>query len=327
MKDKRLPKCVYFSHGAYYLVKKNKWMRLGKDLPAAMSAYGRLMAPSGGMNALIDQTMERAGERCKPNTLKQYGVAGRKIKSAFVEFRPDQVKPLHIVQFLDHYRASPSVANRLRTLLKLAFDLAVMQGLCESNPVYSIPTARENKRDRYLTDDEYRRIWRAASPVLRCIMDICYLTGQRIGDVIKINLADITPEGILFQPEKTTDKAGRGKKLLVAMTPDIESVIARAKALHGPVTRLALFGLKKGGAPRKYSGVADQWKSACQRAGVADAHLHDIRAKALTDAKAQGLNPQALALHSTEAMTIRYLRGLETPTAHGPKMAMKTGKS
>jgi len=48
-----------------------------------------LMAPSGGMNALIDQTLERAVERCKPNTLKQYGVAGRKIESAFVEFRPD----------------------------------------------------------------------------------------------------------------------------------------------------------------------------------------------------------------------------------------------
>ena len=318
-KDPRLPPCVYLKHGAYYLVKKNKWTRLGKDFQEAMTAYGRIIAPTGGMPELIDDTLTRAEDRCKPNTLKQYKVAAGKIKKTFIEFAPHQVKPLHVVQFLDCYRNSPSVANRTRTLLKLAFDLAVLRGLCESNPVLSIPTMRENKRARYLTDEEYLRIWHHAPPVLQCIMDMCYLTGQRIGDILNIRLSDISREGIAFQPEKTTRKDGTGKKVLITMTPDIKDVITRAKTLHGPVTRIALFGLKKGGKPRGYAGVADAWNKATKKAGVTDAHLHDLRAKSLTDAKAQGLDPQQLALHATESMTLRYLRGLETPTAQGPK--------
>lgn len=34
MADRELPKGVYFKHGAYYLVKNNKWTRLGKTLDA-----------------------------------------------------------------------------------------------------------------------------------------------------------------------------------------------------------------------------------------------------------------------------------------------------
>ena len=55
------------------------------------------------------------------------------------------------------------------------------------------------------------------------------------------------------------------------------------------------------------------------KAGLDDIHLHDFRAKAITDANKQGHDPQALAGHTTEAQTVRYLRDKEIPRVYGPR--------
>ncbi len=86
-------------------------------------------------------------------------------------------------------------------------------------------------------------------------MDICYITGQRIGDVLKIRYSDIEDDGISL------------------------------------------------------------WLRATTSAGIEDAHIHDIRAKAATDAKAQGLDSKSLLGHASESAHLRYLRGKETPVA------------
>ena len=71
-------------------------------------------------------------------------------------------------------------------------------------------------------------------------MDMLYLTGQRIGDVLKIKHSDITSEGIFFQQQKT------GTKLMVAMSPDLERTIKAAKELHYCVRGITLFHTHKG---------------------------------------------------------------------------------
>ncbi|WHI52411.1 hypothetical protein P3339_06415 [Microbulbifer sp. MLAF003] len=56
---------------------------------------------------------------------------------------------------------------------------------------------------RYLTDDEYRAIRSKANPNIKLVMDMCYLTAQRISDVLSIQHSDIGKDGIKFQQEKT----------------------------------------------------------------------------------------------------------------------------
>ncbi|WP_222423069.1 hypothetical protein [Thiomonas delicata] len=68
------------------------------------------------------------------------------------------------------------------------------------------------------------------------------------------------------------------------------------------------------------------YKLAAEKAGVNDTTPHDIRAKCLTDAKKQGLDPQALGGHSTMAMTLRYLRQFETTVAQPPQRIRQTPK-
>ena len=310
--DRHLPACVYLKHGAYYLVRAGKWTRLGTTLAEALQEYARLIEPpTGSLSALLDQVLAAASGRVKPTTLHQYQSAAATLRAAFQEFRADQVRPTHVAAFMDHYAGTPNMANRMRSVLKMAFDLAVRTGQCDTNPVLSIARHPEQRRTRYITDTEYQAIHAAAPDALRVIMDLAYLTAQRIGDVLKIREQDLTPDGIQIDQEKT------GRRLLIAWTPDLRAAVAAAKDLHGAARRIYLLG-QHNGRIRSYNGVRDLWERACTRAGIADAHLHDLRAKSLTDAKRQGLDAQHLAGHSTEAMTVRYLRSRERDAVTGP---------
>jgi integrase len=311
-KDRHLPACVYLKHGAYWYVQKGRWTRLGADLQTALAEYARLRErPKGGMVALIDDALAHMKPKLAKSTIEQYEVAAKKLREILAEFAPEQVKPKHVAAIKVALRDHPNMANRCLSVLRSVFALAVEWQLVESNPCVGIKRHVEAKRDRYITDEELAAIRAAGSPRFQCMVDLLYLTGQRVSDVLAIRLADLTAEGIRFKQGKT------GAKLLVAWTPELRAVVERTKGLGGNIRALTLFYTRRGGVPA-YTTVRDQWDAACKAAGVEGAHIHDIRAKSLTDAKRQGLNPTALAGHTSAAMTERYIRARETPVVQGP---------
>jgi integrase len=311
-KPRDLPPCVHLKHGAYYLVKRNKWTPLGKDREAALRLYASLTAPSaGGMSALIDEAITaRTGLRL--STRKQYITAAGHLKHALQDFQPHEVQPRHVAEFRRTMADRPNMANRCLSVLRLVFSYALEQQLVDRNPVVGVDRMPEAKRSRLLTPDEYAAIYAQAGPRLQIIMDVCYLTGQRISDVLAIRRSQIRDGGIEFTQAKT------GKRLLVR-APGLPEVIDRAKALHGVVHALTLFRGRYGSAP-DYRSIQGQWAAACAKAGVPDARLHDLRAMSLTNAKAQGLDATALAGHTSAAMTARYLRSKEIPEVAGPAL-------
>lgn len=52
------------------------------------------------------------------------------------------------------------------------------------------------------------------------------------------------------------------------------------------------------------------WRDACERGGVRDANIHDLKAKALTDIEDEK-EAQKLGGHSTAQMTARYRKAKE----------------
>lgn len=319
--DRHLPPCVHFRHGAYYYVKKGKWEPLGRDLATALDAYARkIETPKGGMADLIDRVMKHILPDLAPNTVKQYEQAAERLKGYLVEFSPDQVRSKHVAGIKVDMKATPNMANRVLSVLRTVFAQAVEWQEIESNPCIGIKRHIEARRSRYITDEEFCAIYAQAGTQLQLVMDLCYLTGQRISDVLAIRLSDLNNEGIAFKPIKTQNSTQA--KLLVEWSPDLLQVIGRAKALHykgGKVRALipSLLFNRKRKAP-DYGTIKYLWGLACKAAKVEDAHIHDLRAKSLTDTKKQGGNPQALAAHSSPAMTEGYLRLRETPQVSGP---------
>ena len=303
---------MYRRHGAYWLVRQGKWTRLGADLPSALEAYGRLLAPpKGSMDTLVNAFLAAKKSTVAKNTSKQYEVAGYKIKEMLKDLAPHEILPRHVAQVKMNLAATPNMANRVISVLRLVMDFAMEQQLVDSNPAAGIKPYKVDERERLISPEEYTKIYDKAAPRLQVIMDLCYLTGQRVSDVLGIRHADIVDDGITFRQQKT------GNKLLVRWSPELRAVVDRAKALHGNVRALTLLHNRLGKAP-DYGTTWGQWKAACEAAGVSNANIHDLRAMSGTAAEAQGLDPTKLLGHTSANQTKRYLRAKKTPVVNGP---------
>lgn len=304
------------SHGKYYLLspagpRRNKWVPLGADYAEALKRYANLINEdpdtTSGMAALVKSWLAERKSRYSAKTWTEYERMAENIKKAFVNFRVDQVRPKHIAAFLDtNFSAKPNTANKYRALLSLMLGLAVRKGMIDANPVRDVEGYAEKKRDRYITDDELQMIKAGCSGrnagQIRCLIDLAYITAQRIGDLLTLRWSDVTPDGIYFRPSKTVNSTG--VRLLIERTDDLTAILDRAKS--GKVKGMTVIHAMDGSA-YTYSGAQSAWKRACKAAGV-EAHFHDLRAKALTDASRQGLDAQRLAGHATESMTAHYVK-------------------
>jgi integrase len=314
-RDRDLPSCVYRKHGALWLVKRGRWTRLGDDgdLEAALAVYARLIdRPTGGMAPLLESTLKHLRPRVAASTYDSYRKAADKLAEVFAEFAPHQVQPRHVVQFQLAYAGTPNMANRMLSVLRQAFDLALRLEMIDANPCVGVNRLGERKRDRYLSDTELAAIRAKAGPRLQVVMDLLYCTAQRPVDVLKIREADIGEDGITFRQQKT------GARLTVKWSPELRAAVDAARALYR--VRGVYLVRGRAGKPADYRTVAQQWHDAVTAAGVPDAQLRDIRPKSITDADMQGRQAQALAGHATPAMTQRYIRRRRTPLVEGPSL-------
>lgn len=308
-------KWLHFKHGAWHFVRGGQWDRLAADLPTALIEYNkRTASPAGGMIPLIDQALLNMRGRIAPNTMKQYEVAGRKLKKILREFAPNQVLPKHVAQIKLSLAAKPNMANRCLSVLRQVFDYALELQLVDSNPAIGIKRLEEKKRKRLISRPEFEAIYAKAPPRLQILMDLLFLTGQRVTDVLRIPLRDLLDDGIAFTQQKT------GARLIVRWTPELRAAVDRAKGMHGGNVRwLTLLHNRRGKAP-DYSTTKFQWNKACAAAGVQDTDMRDIRAMSGTATKNQRDKAAARKLlgHTSEAMTERYIRDREFEVVDGP---------
>ena len=312
-----LPQRMYLSHGAYfYVTRENKWIPLGRDLDQAKIKWCELDGgePPTGMTALIHRYMVEVAPLKAQRTYADNKTESLKLLAVFGKMNPQDIKPHHVAKYLDlRGKDAPVRANREKALLSHIFTMGMRWGIVDSNPCKGVHRNKEGKRDRYITDEEFYLVWSKANLTIRCLMDIAYLTAQRIGDLIDIKLRDISKDGIMFQQNKT------GKKLLIGMNDDLQAIIDRCRRINPSVKGMTLFH-NRSGQKYTYSGISAMFRNAVKKSGVKNFHFHDLRAKALTDAKRAGLDAQTLAGHSTEAMTAHYVKRREIDEIEALKM-------
>lgn len=310
-----LPPCVYHRHGAFWYVKRGKWKNIGCTLDEALAEHARLVTePKGGLDKWVDEALEAHAKEAKisPATARLYKTAGEKLKHDFQEFSPEQVRQKHIFQWRRALADTPNMANRCLTVARIVFTYLAQEQIVDSNPAMGVKPYNEAKRERLIAPDEFQAIYGSAVPRLQCMMDLMFLTGQRLMDVVTIHESQIGDEGVYFRQAKT------GARLLVRWTPELRATVERARALN-KVRSLTLFRGRRG-TPPKYKSVYAQWREACRLAGILDAQARDLRAMSATEARAQQKDPTALLGHATAATTRRYLRDKLVPVVDGPSI-------
>lgn len=313
-KNTHLPPRVHEQHGALYYVKGGTWTFLGRGLVAGLRAYAeRFETPAHGLDDLIGRTLENLRPHLAPNTLTQYTSVATRLKKLMREFSgPGQVTARDMVEMRGGMRDKPSMANHFLSFARQVFDLAIEEGLIDTNPAIGVKRLKEKKRGRLLSADELARIYAESDEQLRVIEDLLCLAGQRVVATLQIKLVDLVEDGIRFPKFKTDTKR------IVKWTPELTEAIERAKALRGNV-RSMIYLLQEGdGQPPAYRTVKRRFDAACERAGVEDVQMRDFRAVSATAAEDQGKNPTKLLGHTNPSQTDRYLRGKREPIVEGP---------
>ena len=102
--------------------------------------------------------------------------------------RAKEITRRDVRELLDEIAArAPVMANRTLALVRKMFNFAIERDWLEANPCQMVkPPGREKQRDRVLSEDEIRRLWKALddeSSVVAALFRLRLLTAQRGGEV------------------------------------------------------------------------------------------------------------------------------------------------
>ncbi|WP_165916839.1 tyrosine-type recombinase/integrase [Crenobacter luteus] len=333
---------MYRKNGAYYYVtKENKWIRLSADLNEAKRRWVELEAPcrlpAQGMAAVFNRYAVEVLPAKAAKTRKEQERQIKLLEAAFGDFRPDEIKPVHVAQYLD-YRAAKGAAvagNREKALLSHVFTMAMRWGIVETNPCRGVTRNKEVPRDRYVGDDELQRFIAfarnlrhgmltkrqdgtrqatakayheplATGQVVAAAIELAYLAAQRRQDVLRLSFDAIRDDGLLVRQQKT--RHSRPVTVLVAWAPKLLEAVGRAKALPRPPHSRHLFVSSRTGQPYTDSGfnaLVQKVMRAWEDAGHERFHFHDVRAKGATDLLDQGEDAKNTTGHADDTILHR----------------------
>ena len=235
-----------------------------------------------------------------PRTQSDYLGYLENLRTVFGSAPPRDVTAGHISDY-HAKRAERSIvqANREKSCLSAVFTAAIRWHAVEANPCRLIPKLREPERSRYVTDEEFMAVYRLASPMMQCAMDLATMTGQREGDLLKLSRAQLTDDGILFCIGKSKRRHPRhgkiveaAKRLIVEWSPELRAVVERLKKLGPDIRPTLLCNLQ--GKPFTSDGFRSNWHRLMTTATRTRENgeppvlaerftFHDLRAKSASD--------------------------------------------
>ena len=113
------------------------------------------------------------------------------------------VTPSMLVRFLETQTGN-TTRNKIKSFIGAAWSWAILkyEDVPTTSPTRSIPRYEEKPRDRYVTDEEYRKVRRLLKPIYRAAMEVAYQCRAREIEILNITCDDILDEGIYIKRAK-----------------------------------------------------------------------------------------------------------------------------
>ena len=222
----------------------------------------------------------------------------------------DEITQQEVIAFHHARRAAgyaPGTCNRVVILLRYMMNLARKWGLpgAEKNPASGVPLFEENnKRERFLTSEEARRLFAALedsdNPQLRHVIPLLLLTGCRKRELLDSKWEHFDLERRVWRIPLS--KSGRARH--VPLSEGALRVLARL-----PRWDDCPFVVPNPKSRRPYRSFFYAWDTARKQAGLADVRIHDLRhshASFLVNAGRSLYEVQKILGHTQLKTTQRY---------------------
>jgi integrase len=233
-------------------------------------------------------------------------IGGKKVN----DVQSRDIHALHIAM-----KDTPYQANRVLALLSKMFSLAMNWGWRGDNPVQGIERFHEERRERWLSDDELGRILIALSthPNERAANAVRFqlLTGARIGEVLSACWSDIDlVRGVWIKPSHNT-KQNRTEHL--PLSAPALALLADMRARAGAMQQYLFPGNE---TDKPLRGIKKFWRNITGQAGLGDYRLHDNRHTHASHLVSSGLSLEIVGRllgHTNPLTTKRYAHLADDP--------------
>ena len=216
---------------------------------------------------------------CKPSSAVHYRrVLDNHILPALGSVPVGEVDRAQVTALHHKLRSKPVAANRTIDILSKMFSLAEAWELrpAGSNPCRSVRRYREEKRERFLSPDEVRRLGRVlaqaeaqggASVYAVAAIRLLMLTGCRLNEILSLRWDDVdrTAKEVRIRDGKTGPRS-------VPLTSTVMDVLAAIPRV--PDNPWVIAGTKPGTCLAR---IDKHWERLRNQAGLEDVRIHDLR--------------------------------------------------
>ena len=216
-----------------------------------------------------------------------------------------------VLRWFASLRATPAAADRSMPILSVILKEAELMG-CRpegSNPCRGIRRYRRKGRERFLSDEEIRRIaarlsahearWPLDVAAIRLLM----LTGCRKSEVLTLRWSDYRAGHLFLRDSKTGPRT-------VWLSRAARDVLERI-----PHTSAWVFPVRQGDQPRNRDWLNPFWGRVRAEAGLSDLRIHDVRHTYATFALRRGESVLAIGRllgHASPQTTLKYTHLADT---------------
>ena len=266
------------------------------------------------------QTVAKAAERylnehvavhCRETSARMYRrLLNKFILPAHGDVQVREVTRQHVLDLHLKLQHIPYQANRVLEIQSKIFNLAELWGWRgeKGNPCRHVRKYKEQKRERFLSDEEFRRLGevvnemearRSVTVYEAATIRLLMLTGCRKNEIVKLKWKDVDIDaGEIRIPD------GKTGARLVPLSP------AAAEVLSG-LPRQArrpwvILGTRSG---RHLGDLQPAWERIRERAGLDDVRIHDLRHSFASRALALGESLPMIGMllgHTQVQTTARY---------------------
>ncbi|WP_238368246.1 site-specific integrase [Mesobacterium pallidum] len=230
--------------------------------------------PGRDMAAVVRHYMAHAKfQEKKPRTRQDYEKHLAYISDKLGQLSPKNIERRHVISWLEAWakKETPHKANYRFRVLRIVLEHAIDMGLLPTggNPARDVAELKYEKRDRQPWPADRVKAFREDFPHdlrVRLLFELLVGTGQRIGDVLKMQWGDIKDGGIEVKQGKT------GKKLWLPLTKDLRAALAQAERKN-----LTILTNERGIGAWSYRGAHDAMMKARVQIGAVDHDIHALR--------------------------------------------------
>ena len=252
----------------------------GRDLRTREAETGTPAMDEPTMDDLARRFVEEyVPVRCKPSTAHSYETSIRRhVLPRLGTRRVADISRGDVAALHHAMRMTPYAANRTLGILSAMFTAAELWGLRPEgvNPCRHVKRFREQPRERFLSDEEYRRLGVALREVEHrgtvaasavAAIRLLMLTGCRLSEIMTLRWEHVAPEAAeLRLPDSKT-----GAKVVHLGAPALAVLLGIAREDGNP---WVIAGRRPGS---RLASLHYPWGRIRKRAGLDDVRLHDLR--------------------------------------------------